>query len=323
MPALSVNLRHIEHNTRVLVQACSARGMTLVAITKAFSAEPQLAHAIIAGGASILGDSRVENIQRMHAAGIQSPMHLIRSPLMSQIQQTIDCTDLSLNVELDVIRALGQVAGARPHRVVLMVELGDDREGIPPENLLDVVREVTQISGVELAGIGGSLGCRYTLYPQIEQIQLLAQVFNQVQSALGRTLPICSLGGTVTIPLMLQDAFPPEINQFRVGEALLLGEDAAGEQPIPEMQQDAFLLRAEVIESHAEKAILALGYQDIGGENLIPLTDGVLRVDGWTSDHLILRVNRRFRVGEMVEFRPRYNGLVQLFTSPYVEKVYR
>jgi predicted amino acid racemase len=294
--------------------------MTLVAITKAFSAIPQLVQAMLNGGAPILGDSRIQNIRRMR--GFDAPMQLIRTPLMSQVEETVQSVDLSLNVNLDVIRALGQASQGRPHQVILMMELGDNREGIPPEDLIHVAQQVTQIDGVELAGIGGSLGCRYTIYPQLEQIQRLATMFNAVQSALGRTLPICSLGGTVTIPLMLQDAFPPEINQFRVGEALLLGEDAAGEQPIPHMRQDAFRVSAEVIETHAEKVILALGYQDISGENLIPLTEGVLKVDGWTSDHMILRVDRPFKVGQKVDFLPRYNGLVQLFTSPYVNRIY-
>ena len=61
-------------------------------------------------------------------------MTLIRTPMLSQLDQVVELTNVSFNTEIKVIRKLSETAKRlnRIHGVVLMVELGDLREGIMP-----------------------------------------------------------------------------------------------------------------------------------------------------------------------------------------------
>ena len=82
-PRLEIDLRKIRHNTVSLVNRLSVRGISITGITKAVRGNAHIAVAMLQGGVRALGDSRIENIERMQRAGISAPMVLIRSPMIS------------------------------------------------------------------------------------------------------------------------------------------------------------------------------------------------------------------------------------------------
>lgn len=325
LPELVINTEAIRHNTTTLAAHCREYGMELIGITKAAPFAP-VVDAMTAGGVRTFGDSRLSNIQALQHGEQPPAFQLIRSPSPRIAPDVLRHAALSLNTDPDVIASLGAAARAtgKTHDVVLMVEVGDLREGLPPDEIIEIACRVDAIEGVTVAGIGASIGCRYTIYAQKSQLDLLATIQRDAASALKRPLPVCSIGGTVTIPNLLRGEFPDAINQFRVGEALLLGEDGAGEQPIPGMRGDALTLHAEVIEVRSLKAqptrvLLALGYQDVNPDAIYPQNQAITVLDA-TSDHMILRSGETLQVGDTVAFTPNYHGLVQLSTSPYVTK---
>ncbi|MCT6985900.1 alanine racemase, partial [Salmonella enterica] len=57
---------------------------------------------------------------------------LLRSPCLSEIEDVIRYADISLNSEPIIMRALSQEAQrqGKTHQVLLMVDMGDLREGI-------------------------------------------------------------------------------------------------------------------------------------------------------------------------------------------------
>ena len=111
-------------------------------ITKATLGSPEIAKVLLNAGVKTLGDSRIENIETMRKAGISTPIWLIRSPMISQVDLAVVHADISLNTDLDVIKALSAAAqkAGRPHGIVLMVELGDLREGIMPEDVENILQ---------------------------------------------------------------------------------------------------------------------------------------------------------------------------------------
>ena len=130
-------------------------------MTKATLGSPHIARQLLAAGIRSLGDSRIENIEALRKAGMAGSIALIRSPMPSQVERVIASADISFNTELSVLRLLSQAAvqANRSHGVILMVELGDLREGIMPTDLPSVVHAVMELPGLTLQGIGTNLAC--------------------------------------------------------------------------------------------------------------------------------------------------------------------
>ena len=104
-------------------------------------------------------DSRLENIERMRAAGVEASFLLLRLPARSAVERVVELSDASLNSEPEVLAALSQAAQrrGRVHDVILMVDLGDLREGLWPDRVMPAVGEALQLPGIRLRGLGKHL----------------------------------------------------------------------------------------------------------------------------------------------------------------------
>ncbi len=160
-PRLEIDLVKIHHNARCLVERLASRGLTITGVTKVALGSSEIARTMLAAGVHSIGDSRIENIEKMRQAGIVATFILLRTPLMSQVGQVVAHADISFNSELDVIEKLSEAAQQqnRSHRIVLMVELGDLREGMAPEDLAAAVRRSIELPNIEVSGIGTNLAC--------------------------------------------------------------------------------------------------------------------------------------------------------------------
>ena len=103
---------------------------------------PEVARAMLAGGIGELADSRLSNLKRMKEAGIKASMLLLRSPALSETAEAVRLAETSLNSEFEVVASLAQKARAlgKLHQVILMVDVGDCREGLLPEDVEGVLR---------------------------------------------------------------------------------------------------------------------------------------------------------------------------------------
>lgn len=344
-----VDLDRIEENTRTLTDRLP--GLSLVGVTKVTCGDEAVGAAMLRGGAAALADSRLANLARLRAAGITAPLWLLRSPTPGQAEDTVRLADVSLESELETVRALDTAAAALgvTHDVVCMVDLGDLREGVLPEDLPVFVERVTALRHVRLAGIGVNLTCYGAIIPTRDNLGLLVELADDVRSRVGRPI-VVSGGNSGSLPMALAGDLPPGIDSLRVGESILQGLDSLTREPLlPELHRDAFVLRAPVIEclvkpsrpigqcgqdafgavppsredrGRRRRALLALGRQDTIPDLLTP-TDPRVEVLGASSDHLIVDVQAVEpppAVGDAVEFIPGYGAVLQAFTSPYVEK---
>ena len=72
------------------------------------------------------------------------------------------------------------------------------------------------------------------------------------------------------------------------------------------------------------RAIIALGRQDINPEGLFPINQSI-EIIGASSDHLILDITKcspSYKVGDIIEFTMDYGCILKSMTSPYVKKKY-
>lgn len=352
-PSLEIDLDKITFNTTQIVQRCHAHRIDVLGVTKGFCALPQIVNAIIRGGVQGLADARLENIVALRSGGFNQHITMLRIPRLSRTHQVVATANASINSELVVIKALSLAGrpGRKPHEIILMVDVGDLREGVMPENVLETAHKISLMKGIRLAGLGTNMGCFGGVLPSMTNLGLLAQLGKDIEYKLGIELDVISGGGTSTLKIIEEHKIPPGINQVRVGEGILLGTDTTHGQTIPYLSQEAFILKAEVIEVKSKpsvpigkvgrnafgdiptfqdrgirkRAIVALGRQDVATDGLCPLDHNTF-ILGASSDHMILDVEEfasEIKVGSQIAFRPNYHGILNLCSSKYVNKVYK
>ncbi len=345
---IEIDLDKVEQNTRILVNRLASTGIRVTGITKAVLGSPGVGAAMLRGGARGLGDSRVPNLARL--AGLdRSPLRtLIRSPMLSQVAQVVDVADVSLNTEAVVLAALDQAASQqkRTHAVVLMVELGDLREGIALDNAREAVRTVLGHSSLRLVGHDTVLTSEVGAEPDDRNMDILTGLADDIEALHGISLDVISGGNSANLNWALHTHDVGRIDELRLGEAILIGVDPLYRTPIPGLHTDAFTLTAEVIEvamkpaqhwgdraqaafgeapvrtgsGTVHQAILALGRQDVDPDGLQP-PEGIT-ILGMSSDHLVVDLgDHPGAVGDEIDFGVAYGALVRAMTSPFVTKI--
>lgn len=334
-PLLTIDLKKVEQNTRVVVDACIQQGIEVIGVTKGCLGNPDIARAMLKGGVAGFADSRVRNLQKLRTLNAPCLM-LLRQPMVEERSEVVEVADVSFVTEYAAALNLSEAALAlgRTHRVILMVETGDLREGVPLTELEKAVGKIIKLKGLKLEGLATNIACFEETSSASESLEFLAAVVQGIREKFALDLTVVSGGNSSAWKAVESAEIPPEINQLRIGEAILLGQETTSFETLPGACQNAFLLSAEVLEI-AEKtlnknlkglsrkqAVVALGKQDIGGGQLKPLLKGaeILRL---SSDHLVIdlsRVSEDLEVGEKVTFVPDYFALLGAMTSPYVYK---
>jgi predicted amino acid racemase len=248
---LTIDLRKIRDNAHTV--ASSLPDVEIVGVTKVSCGTPEIARAMLAGGVAALGESRLENIARMRQAGVHGPFWLLRSPTPSLADETVALADVALVSELAVIAALDAAAlrACRTFRVIVMVDVGDLREGMMPETLPAFLEQAAAYTNVEIDGIGISLTCYGAIIPSPENLGQLVSLAEQVERITGRPL-IVSGGMSTTLDAFIAGEMPARIDNLRVGEAIVLGVSPASRERILGLHTDALVLSAPVIESQVK-----------------------------------------------------------------------
>ncbi len=350
-PRLEIYPSRIKENALSIVGLCHKHKVQVAGVTKVTCAHPSVVHALVAAGVDLLADSRIENLEAIRQMGTSLPLILTRIPTPSHAATVVELADISLNSSYETIRLLSAAAQQqkKTHKVILMVDLGDLREGVWPDHLIETVEETSDLPNIDLIGLGSNLACYGGVIPTHEKMQMLIDLRDQCRSTLGLELPFLSGGNSANLPLLASGGMPPEINQLRIGEAIQLGRNVINREPWPGTRQDTYKIIAEVIELERKpsipigeygqdafggspqfvdrgtrlRAICNIGRQDVNIDNLETHDPGIL-VLGGSSDHLILDVEEAaspIALGDEITFLPGYAALLAASTSPYVQKV--
>ncbi|MCX6395606.1 MAG: alanine/ornithine racemase family PLP-dependent enzyme [Propionibacteriales bacterium] len=350
-PRIEIDLDKVEQNTRTLVDRLAPRGIDVTGVTKAVLGSPGVGAAMLRGGARGLGDSRVPNLARLAELVEPASRTLIRSPMLSQVDQVVGTAHVSFNTERTVLHGLDRAAKSqrRTHDVVLMVELGDLREGIATDDVAAAVRYVGSLHALRLVGLGTNLACQSGVVPDDRNMGVLSALVETVEATHGIRLDVVSGGNSANLDWASSTSSVGRVNDLRLGEAILLGVEPLHRTPVPGLATDVFRLVGEVIElaekpsqpwgeraqaafgaaaprtgrsgsATVRQAIVALGRQDVDLDGLAPPAG--IEILGMSSDHLVLDVgDHDVRVGDEITFGLAYGALVRAMTSPFVTKV--
>ncbi|MFD3156442.1 ornithine racemase Orr [Haloimpatiens sp. FM7330] len=349
-PCMEIDLSKITYNTKKIVSMCKKKGIHVVGVTKVFCAQKSIVKAMLDGGVELIGDSRIDNLAKLKEFSCRKM--LLRIPMESMSQKVVRFSDISLNSEFDTIKELSIACKKlkKIHSVILMIDLGDLREGVLEKDVISLVRKIVKLENIKLCGIGTNLTCYGGIIPDEKNLGMLVQIKNKIKSELNVDLPIVSGGNSSSMYMVINDTIPEGINQLRIGEGIVLGRETAYGECIPGCYNDCFVLKGEIVEikqkpsvpkgkigmdafgqvPHFEdmgirkRAIIAMGRQDIKIDGTFPVNKNI-KILGGSSDHLILDITdckENFKLGDIVDFHVDYGCLLRAMTSPYIKKYY-
>ncbi|QAT43988.1 ornithine racemase Orr [Aminipila luticellarii] len=359
-PKLIIDLKKLNSNLDAVAKITKEDGnCSLMIVTKGLCADPQMVK-LVAEHKSVdfMADSRVKNIATYADLARKNGKKtvLLRLPMHSEIEEVVKYVDLSFNSEISTIRLLNEEAARQKklHKVLLMIDLGDLREGLfyKEEALIfNTIEEILKMSNVEFYGIGVNLTCYGAIIPKNDNLSILAGLAEKIEKTYSTHLHMVSGGNSSSIYLIGKGELPKGINNLRLGEAFLLGNDTAYGAKLPGTTGDTLTLEAQIVELQKKpslpigevgvdafgqkpyyedrgiikRAIIGIGKQDTDLDSMTPI-DEKIDILGGSSDHTILDVTKsdtEYKVGDIVSFELGYGGMLKTATSPYVEKEYR
>ncbi len=354
MNRITIDPRALRHNLEVIRARVADHGARMTVVTKALCGNAEAIRALAELGVRSMADSRLENFAPIRALEHDIETWYLRPPHLSALPGVVASADVSLNTELETIKALDQEARrqGRRHGVMIMIELGDLREGILPGTLVEVYEDVFGLPNIEVLGIGSNLGCLSGCVPSIDQFMQLVLYKELLELKFQRELPLISAGTSAVLPLLGEGRLPRQINHFRVGESIFLGSDLVHGQVLDGLRDDAVMLEAEVVEikekaliatvetgdvapfeqpdageepepgSRGYRAVVAVGQLDTDIAALTPV-DPDHHIAGASSDLTVVNIGPRsngLHVGDTIGFRMGYSAFVRAMSNRYTEQ---
>lgn len=346
-PCVNINIKKINDNIKKIKDICKKNNIKFNIVLKVLSGNYDIVKKINFKNVDSISDSRLDNLKKY--SDIKKEKWLIRMPSFSEIKDTIKYSDVSFNSSLDTIKLLNEEAKKqkKKHKVILMYELGDLREGADYSYLSMISSEVVKLSNIELYGIGANLTCYGGIAPSEENTEELYDVKNAIEYENDLKFNIISGANSSSFKLLEEGKLKNKMNYVRFGESVFLGMIPGYYEKIDSLYQDSFVVCAQISEifekpsypkgeilknsfgetPHFEdigyriRALINIGKQDTG-LGLKPVDENINILDG-SSDYLILDItdsNKDYKVGDVIEFIPDYESLLKVMTSSYVRK---
>ena len=345
-PRIVIDRDKLRNNCTQIVKHCEARGIAVAGVIKGAGGLPEIARLYRSCGAAQLATSRLEQMELWRREGIPGPYMLLRVPGLSELPEVARLADYSLQSDATTLDALNSVCAEQgvTHRVIIMADLGDLREGFwDKTEMVEVCCHVEQgLDHLHLAGVGVNLGCYGAVKPTPENMEQLVDIARAVEARIGRRLEIGSGGATSSYTLVHWGTMPQGINHLRIGETALLAKDLQVDWGISDMDyllRGTMRLEAEIIELRKKpthpvgetvidafgnrptfvdrgmrlRALAAFGRADVGQVETLLCREPGMTVIGGSSDHCILDVEdcpRALRVGDVVSFDLSYSHML-------------
>jgi predicted amino acid racemase len=353
MAYLKLYRKELQHNFDYLDKLFKQNKIKWGITTKLFCGNRDYLREVIDLGIGEVHDSRVSNLKVIKEIDPDTLTIYIKPPPKDIVRDVVKYADISLNTELATLHELSDEAQRQNtvHKVIIMIELGDLREGVMRDDLINFYEKVFRLPGIEVVGLGTNLNCLHGVMPDGDKLIQLSLYKQIIELRFKKEIPLVSGGTTVTIPLLLRNQLPDGVNHFRVGEALFFGKNLFTDGVIEGMSDQVMELYSQIIELSEKpvvptgdlgvnpqgkavqieeddygktsyRAIIDIGVLDIQPNYLVPVDDHIKITDA-SSDMLVLDVGsnpNNYKVGDMIRFKLKYMGALGLMSSDYIEK---
>ncbi len=350
-PRVLIDLSKFRNNVKVVNKRLNNVGIDIFGVSKVFCADKHLSKIFVEEGLAGIADSRISNLSKLKDYPIKKI--LLRIPMHSEIEDVIKYSDISLNSETSTLNMLSKEAikQGKVHGIILMIDLGDLREGFfDKDELVKAAGQIVKLKGVNLVGIGTNLTCFGAIIPKMNHMCDLVRIKEKIETMYDISLKYISAGNSSSYYMTEEYDLPHEINNLRIGEIFVCGNETAFSERVEGARRDVFVLEAEIVELKKKpsvpigesgvdafgnkpvysdkgdmiRAICAIGRQDVNVDSIIPF-DKNIEIIGSSSDHIILNLTEcdsKYKVGDIISFRLKYGGILSVMTSEYVEKVF-
>ena len=193
-PALFVDRKKLAENVKIIEKLCGENSISFCAVTKCFCAIPEIVDVYYKAGVREFADSRIANLKRIVYHDVTR--WLIRLPMLSEIEDVVRWSDISLNSEVKTIAAISECALSlgKKHKVILMIDVGDLREGVLAEKAVETAGEILKHKGVELYGVGVNFNCFGGIIPNPENVSIVTNKAKEIEEKFGIKLAVVSGG---------------------------------------------------------------------------------------------------------------------------------
>ncbi len=300
-----------------------------------------------------VGDSRISNLKVVKEIKPDVVTMYIKPPALNQVKNVIKYADISLNTSYKTIEALNREAEqqGKVHRVIVMIEMGELREGILRDDILMFYEKIFKLDNIQVSGIGTNLGCMYGIEPTYDKLIQLSLFKNLIEAKFDKKMELASGGTSITLPLISKQKIPKGVNHFRIGEAALLGTSPLDNDKFRNLSTSTINFAADILElqkkemvpdgvmgeaaigqfedfeddnPHKEsyRCIVDFGQLDVDAKNLTP-KDKRVKFVGTTSDMTVYEIGEQgagYHVHQQLHFYPNYMSVARLMNSRYMSK---
>jgi len=353
MAFIFLNKEKLKHNYQYLNKLFKKHNIEWAVVSKVLCGNKIYLKELIDLGVKQICDSRVSNLKAIKEIDPSIETLYIKPPAKRSIKNIVKYADITINTEFTTIKLLNEEAKKmkKIHKIMIMIEMGELREGVMGDAFIDFYESVFNLSNIEVVGIGTNLSCLYGVLPNQDKLIQLNLYEQLIEAKFNKNIPYVSGGSSVTIPLIFKGLLPKSINHFRVGETLYLGTDVYNDSTIRNMEYNVFQLFAEIIELSEKpivptgemgtnvegheyefddsdvgkstcRAILDIGLLDFEVNHIQP-KDNDIELVGSSSDMIVLDLGKnpkKYKVGDLVEFSLDYMGTLTILNSKYIEK---
>ncbi len=353
MAYINLDFKKLKSNFDFLNSLFLKNNIQWSVVSKMLSGNKDFLTALLKFDIKQISDSRVSNLKMIKSINPKIETIYIKPPAKRSIPSIVKYADISMNTEFETIKLLSDEAKRqnKTHKIIIMIELGELREGVMGEDFIDFYESVFKLNNIKVVGIGANLSCLYGVLPNHDKLIQLSLYEQLIEAKFNKQIPYVSGGSSVTIPLIFQNLLPKGINHFRVGETLFLGTDVYNNAKFKKMHADVFSLYGEIIELNEKpmvpmgelgtnvegenfefnendigetsfRAIIDIGLLDVETDH-IELVDKALEIAGASSDMIVIDLKenvKKYAVGDLIEFKLDYMGILRIINSKYIGK---
>ena len=365
MAELIIHTDKIRNNIKYLSAYFKERNIKWSLVTKVFSGDKEFLRQILTKDTIqniySVGDSRLTSLKNLKAVNPEIKTIYIKPPAKIYADEVVEYADISLNTTFSTIEALNQAAKkqGKIHEIIIMIELGELREGVKRIDIMDFYEAVFDFSNIEVVGIGSNLGCMYGIEPTYDKLLQLSLYKELISEKFNKNLQLVSGGTSITLPLIEKEDIPKDINHFRIGESAFFGISPLDNKPFKELATDTFEFNANIIELEEKKlvpegiisdanightadidhhnsnessfkAILDFGLLDVDKNDILAVDKSISFV-GITSDMLVIDIGtnktsdgtKKYNVGDKIRFIPNYMAVARLLNSKFIDRKFQ
>ncbi len=353
MAFITLNVDKLKKNFSYLNKVFKSKDIQWSVVSKLLCGNKEYLKVLLDLGITSFCDSRISNLKMIKQLNPDVETIYIKPPAKRAIASVVKYANISLNTEINTIRLISEEAVKQNtvHKIIIMIELGELREGVMGDYFMNFYKQVFQLKNIEVVGIGTNLSCLYGVLPNHDKLIQLCLYEQLIEARFNKHIQFVSGGSSVTIPLISQRLLPKGINHFRVGETLFLGTDVYNNTTYKNMKSDVFMLYSEIIELSKKplvpmgemgtnvegheiefddtqigqssiRAIIDLGLLDVDEQHITPVDERISFV-GASSDMLVIDLKenpQNYKVGDLIEFKMDYMGVLRIINSKYIEK---